>query len=294
VNSALADASQSNYRRVWFQLSQFCTSMKQPEWATPPLSVSTVFLFFADGFSKNLKGSTLTSMSSALSYVHKLRGLPDPTTAFIIQKFLQGACKLTASVDIRYPITRPILKLLVNSASCCLSDKYNTLLFQTAFVLAFHGFFRIGELFPNSYKLSPQVVQVTDVSVQEEVAIQLNHFRNKRSLANKPVVVRCQRQSESPCPVTLVKDFLRQRGTHPGPLFADPAGNPILRAELDRNLKIILSFAGLDSTHFKGHSFRIGACTEAANKGLSDSQIRSLGRWSSNAFKKYIRPDHHF
>ena len=37
------------------------------------------------------------------------------------------------------------------------------------------------------------------------------------------------------------------------------------------------------------HSFRIGAATWAAAKGFTDTQIRQLGRWKSNAFLNYIR-----
>ena len=42
---------------------------------------------------------------------------------------------------------------------------------------------------------------------------------------------------------------------------------------------------------YKAHGFRIGAASRAAASGLSDAQIRFLGRWSSDAFKVYIRPD---
>ena len=43
------------------------------------------------------------------------------------------------------------------------------------------------------------------------------------------------------------------------------------------------------STRYKGHSFRIGAATFAAECGFSDAQIRLMGRWQSDAFRKYIR-----
>jgi hypothetical protein len=62
-----------------------------------------------------------------------------------------------------------------------------------------------------------------------------------------------------------------------------------LRREFDQILRSVLTFCGFDSQRFKGHSFRIGASSEAARSGKSDAQIRLLGRWSSDAFRKYIR-----
>jgi RES domain-containing protein len=41
-----------------------------------------------------------------------------------------------------------------------------------------------------------------------------------------------------------------------------------------------------------GHSFRIGAASFAAEKSLSDAQVRFMGRWNSNAFRKYIRSNY--
>ena len=36
------------------------------------------------------------------------------------------------------------------------------------------------------------------------------------------------------------------------------------------------------------HSFRIGGASAAAAAGISDSQIQILGRWSSDAYRRYI------
>ena len=76
------------------------------------------------------------------------------------------------------------------------------------------------------------------------------------------------------------------RGAVPAPLFVYPDGLPILRFEFDASLNQLLHFCGCDTSAFKGRSFRIGAATAAALKGDYDAQIRTAGRWTSDAFKK--------
>ena len=63
----------------------------------------------------------------------------------------------------------------------------------------------------------------------------------------------------------------------------------MVRHEFDAALRSLLIFSGLKTSHFKGHSFRIGSATAAAMRGESDAQIRAAGRWSSDAIKRYIR-----
>ena len=54
-------------------------------------------------------------------------------------------------------------------------------------------------------------------------------------------------------------------------------------------VKEALDAAGVESGQYSGHSFRIGAATTAAARGLEDSTVRTLGRWKSLAYLEYIR-----
>ncbi len=87
-----------------------------------------------------------------------------------------------------------------------------------------------------------------------------------------------------------MSDWLQIRGVDQGPLFRDVLGRPILASRVSAILKKALSQAGLDPTSFGTHSFRIGRCSDLAKGGASEAQIRFLGRFHSDAFLKYVRP----
>ncbi len=102
------------------------------------------------------------------------------------------------------------------------------------------------------------------------------------------------RTNQDLCPVVAVLAYLgvRKVGSTTA-LFVQDGGNPLSRAALVAWLKSTLRVAGVDSSFFTGHSFRIGAASTAAAKGVEDSTIQALGRWKSDAFKRYIRIPRH-
>ena len=54
-----------------------------------------------------------------------------------------------------------------------------------------------------------------------------------------------------------------------------------------------LDALGFDQSVFSGHSFRSGAAMAAAQAGLPDSTIQTLGRWNSTAFMSYFPTPRH-
>ena len=74
------------------------------------------------------------------------------------------------------------------------------------------------------------------------------------------------------------------------PLFYFQSGASLTRSNFVTHFKSALSIAGIDSVGYPGHSFRIGAATTVARRGLQDSTIKQLGRWRSAAYQRYIKP----
>ena len=66
-----------------------------------------------------------------------------------------------------------------------------------------------------------------------------------------------------------------------------PCGSPLqvlgweITYQAATAVKEALDVAGVESGQYSGHSFRIGAATTAAARGLEDSTVRTLGRWKS-------------
>jgi len=54
-------------------------------------------------------------------------------------------------------------------------------------------------------------------------------------------------------------------------------------------LRSTLTAARHYAEKYVGHSFRIGAANTAAQCGMEDSLIKTLGRWESSAYVRYIR-----
>ena len=91
------------------------------------------------------------------------------------------------------------------------------------------------------------------------------------------------------CPVSAVLQYLNLTGYTSGPLFKFKSGEPVTHSFFNSSLKSLLNFIGLNTAVYKGHSFRIGAATSAAARGVPLSVIQNMGRWKSNAFHNYIR-----
>ena len=90
-------------------------------------------------------------------------------------------------------------------------------------------------------------------------------------------------------PVTAVLSYLSVRPNRPDPLFMYQDGRPLSWVDLVAAVHQALAADGLDVSRFNGHSFWIGAATTAAQVGIPDSVIQSLGCWKSSAFMIYVR-----
>ena len=157
--------------------------------------------------------------------------------------------------------------------------------------LGFFGFLRAGEFTVNS-AFQPSI-HMTVADLQADSLVNPTCFKvHIKCSKTDPFRMGCDiyvGRGEGPvCPIRALGNFLALRGSSEGPLFTFSDGRPLTLQQLSSTVPSILHAAGYTGS-YSGHSFRIGAATTAAARGVPDHLIKTLGRWSSDAYQIYIR-----
>jgi hypothetical protein len=156
--------------------------------------------------------------------------------------------------------------------------------------LGFFAFLRCGEFTTNS-KFDPhQHLSDKDIAVDNHHEPSLLSIHLKKSKTDQEglgITLYVGQTAQVICPVTALLSYLvvRKAKFPSGPLFVLEDGSPLARQALVSWLRTTLNSSGIDASHFSGHSFRIGAASTAAARGV----IQALGRWKSDSFRRYIR-----
>ena len=220
--------------------------------------------------------------------------LPYPTKTHYISEMLKGYGKIGYKLDSRLPITLPILVCTMKGLDIFCVSQYELFMFKAMCAMAFFAFLRISEITVSKQdSVNGNLLQLDQVSRKHSgkgnvVSLIITFKSYKHNNNQNPFSIVLNRQPKA-CPVQSFLDYVSVRGTVHGPLFINHNSSPVLRSGFSKMFGSVIRICNMDPNRYKGHSFRIGAATYAAEQGVSDDKIRHLGRWKSDAFKKYIR-----
>ena len=254
-----------------------------------PASEETLIRFCAH-LADTLHHSSIKVYLSAVRSLHVDEGLPDSLVGCLqLRRVLRGIKRHQGSNQRkRQPITSDLMRVIHRSLDF---SSHNHTMLWAACCIGFFGFLRAGEFTVNA-PFDPAI----HLSVND---IQADSLSNPKSFR---ILIKCSKTDpfrqgcfvyigtggQDLCPVRALVQYLHLRGPAPGPLFRLADGTPLSRQWLACSIRSIFSSAGVPGC-FSGHSFRIGAATSAATRGIPDHLIKTLGRWSSNAYQLYIR-----
>ena len=252
--------------------------------------------FVAYLYKEGLKAGTIKSYLASVRHAQIARGLGNPLIQEMtrLEYVIRGVKRLTnGPTRTRLPITLRLLAQMRHFWCVGRSDRDSTMLWAAA-TMCFFGFLRAGEVVaPPDSSFDPCVhLSVGDVSVDSRSApkyLAVNIKASKTDPFRQGVTIYLGRTHDQICPVAATLNYLVVRGTVKGPLFIFGDGRYLTRDRFVSAVREALQATGVDTSKYAGHSFHIGAAITAAEHGIQDSLIRTMGRWESSAYLLYIR-----
>ena len=216
-----------------------------------------------------------------------------PRLHYVLRGIKSEEVKSKVPCKQRLPVTPSIL-LKVHSILQFNPTEFDHIMIWAASLVCFFGFLRSGEItIPSLSAYDPSVhLNRADIAVNDPdnpTIIQLTIKKSKTDPFRQGVNIFLGATGNTLCPVTALLNYLAIRGNSEGPLFHYKDQTPLTKNKFTSSFRDILNKAGLESTQYSGHSFRIGAASTAAANGIEDSLIQTLGRWKSSAYLTYVR-----
>ena len=286
----LSPATRAAYKSGWRRYQLFCS-----QHSLTPLPVSEVQLCaFVAHLSRSVTAQTIRSYLSAIRFYQIGHNFSDPSIHTMAK--LTYLLKATQKSPPRQRCLRrlPMTSDILSRIHTCWSNgpiTYNKTMLWAAFCLAFFGFMRPGELTCSSSYLLHEALTTSDIAIDSRdnpTVMTIFLRKSKTDQVGKGTYLYLGKTGLTLCPISSMLAYMAVRSPTPGPLFVFQDGTPLSRTHFTYHLRQAVQQAGLCPNNFSGHSFRIGAATTAAKAGLPDSLIKSLGRWKSTVFTRYI------
>lgn len=302
--SGLKEATRKSYSAAIKSYTSYCTTHSLQTWPATRVSLGNWIVLRANGSGLpsmgQISGKTLDSYVSALRSVHV--DLDLDTLLFNsphILRLLAGVKNLFPheSKCNRQAISRSLLTELLSKEASKGEHPIDTLNLNAAFTMAFSGFMRMGEFTYTAHDLKNERRFEAEKLTRRRIVPAPaggEHFvvhlpRSKTDKHNEGVDIIIATSYDAACPWAHMHNLMmNDPQKFNAPLFRLRSG------AFDRNKVLALLIArlhrlGKDSAGFLGHSFRKGAAQHAYEMRLSEQQIQTLGRWSSDSVKRYYK-----
>ena len=293
LNLGIAASTKKAYNTGLRKYATFCMDTYHQ---LHPICEDTLLLFVTYLAQQHLSYPTIQVYLSAVRHNQITTGKSWPTAAPRLNYVLKGIRKSSAITNQpkeRLPITFPIMTRL-HAVFSRTSGDFTDIMIWAACCLAYFGLLRVSEFTTSSPNLYDPLkdLLLSDVALDNRASpslIQVNIKQSKGDQFRKGAMIYLGKTGHAVCPVQALVQYLSRRGGAPGPLFLFSDGKWLTRQAFSKALNNALEELQMDSSQFNTHSFRIGAATSAKQVGISDSHVKALGRWQSNAYQKYVR-----
>ena len=257
-----------------------------------PVEVDDVALFVTHLYRVGYAYSTIATHVAALSYVHKSLNWRDPTVSFVMEGLLRKIKKIIPKEPELLPIPLDLLHELLHVCQYVYTANYDRVLYQAILLLTFHACARIGEIVVSQSNTTNALKKGNiTFNIRGTMCIDFVDYKHGLETTSQALEIKPS-SADKFCPVQAVRRFLSLRSgikCKDDIVFVHCNGQHVTGQEVNCVLNNLLVACEIDSNRYGTHSLRIGRTSKAAADGWSETQIKRLGRWKSDAYKKYIR-----
>ena len=254
-----------------------------------PLTDQKILRFIAFMDIESLAPRTVKCYSAGLrAWVISL-GYPEPVIwTPPVNLAIRAMARSAPDPILPLPITFRLLATLV----AALSPRSHDLLLAAAMCLQYFGCLRASELCADPENgVIPLRAHVTFLVADSRRVMAYTALTSKTNPRGFTVYLGCSQNRDACAPCLMAAYFAKDPRPVSSPLFPLASGRPLTYPAYNAALKALIQRVGLDPNRYSTHSFRAGSATQAAQSGLSAQDIQRLGRWRSQAFQAYMRPE---
>ncbi|XP_065175550.1 uncharacterized protein LOC135805446 isoform X2 [Sycon ciliatum] len=291
ISNSVAAATQHTYAPGWHAFRKFMQQIHRD-----PLSPRhDDILLFAASMSHSVSAGTLKVYLAAVRYNLLCRGgpvevLPSSRLTALVKGLERERASLPRHATAqprRQAITAAQLKALHLFLQRSAYSPGDTLMLWAALTTAFHGLLRVSEYTSPSPAGSGTLKTLRRAHlVLSQATASLRLQRTKTSqLTSGGEVVLHRHADPQICPVLALEAYVRSCawGSDEQPLFKFGNGRWLTPNDINVVLRRVLG------PSYSSHSLRAGGATHMANQGAPEYALMAAGRWSSGAYRTYVR-----
>ena len=263
-----AEATRRAYRSDFEMFGTWCRARRNIE----PLGTSpdTVAAYLAAQASVGVRPSTLTRRLAAITYAHRLAGLPSPAGHEAVRAVMRGIRRTASTAPAqKAPATAERIAAMLQTVP---ADTLRGKRDRAMLLLGFAGAFRRSELV---------ALEVADLTFEPE-GVRVLIRRSKADQEGQGQEIAIPRGIKLR-PVRAVQDWITAAGISRGPVFRSIDRHGKVRGALTAQtvaalVKHYADAAGLDPSAFAAHSLRSGFLTSAAEAGADVLRMMEVSR----------------
>ena len=246
-------------------------------------STSDLCLYIAHQYTRGLSAPTISAHLSAIRSLQVSAGMNPMERAPLVSRVLTGVKRSRPAREVkqRLPITTQMLARIAVVVN--LAEKEEQMVWTMLLVGVF-GLLRLGELIAvgrgvlmwNGIRWSTEgcrlLLPVSKMDQDGRGVWIPFRYNNKKCI----------------CPVRALRSWRTRVGSEDGALWNIQATNA--RKWFIGRVQGLLLRAGVENAHmYTGHSLRKGGAQSLVDMGAPIEEVKALGRWSSESWKRYVR-----